>query len=231
VTLHNVTAPAEGLEIELAPLPIVRGAIGFARGTACPFASVELQKPGAALAGPAATEDSDDSRTDLEADCRFELPVPEDTPSVMVVARGLGWYTEALVIVPPMGDPDPICLNPPCRADPLEGSGDLFVSVDLPAERAEREDGDRAQPQPEMVARRVQGVLRTAAGDAVDWIAIRCNGAGSERNLSGTHVFSIVCPREASTLEYQITDGGPWTAVSIPDRPDLALVEIAVGHI
>jgi len=62
-------------------------------------------------------------------------------------------------------------------------------------------------------------------------IAVRCNGAGSERNLFGTHVFSIMCPRDASTLEYQVTAGGPWTAVSIPDRPDLALVEIAVGQI
>ncbi len=40
-----------------------------------------------------------------------------------------------------------------------------------------------------------------------------------------------MCPRDASTLEYQVTAGGPWTAVSIPDRPDLALVEIAVGQI
>ena len=289
VTLHNVTAPAQGLEIDLAPLPIVRGAIGFARGTACPFTSIEIQKPGAPPAGAVASDDSGESENNLEADCRFELPIPEDAPAVMVVARGRGWFTEALVVVPPIGDPDPICLNPPCRADPLEGSADLFVSVDLPAERAAHAYihaaaggqmcegpgtsceihglptgapvtvdvlargaecdaartatlaaginsvtvacGDRAQPQPEMMARRIQGVLHTGAGDAVDRIAIRCNGAGSERNLFGTHVFSIVCPRDASTLEYQITDGGPWTAVSIPNRPDLALVEIAVGHI
>jgi hypothetical protein len=191
-------------------------------------------------------------------------------------------------VVPSIGDPDPICLNPPCRADPLEGSADLFVSVDLPPERAAHShihatakggtcesagttceihglptgdpvtvtalvDDDECvattaalssglnsisltcsehpPPRVEPRARRIQGVLRTAAGDAVDRIAIRCNGAGSERSLSGTHVFSIVCPRNASTLEYQITAGGPWTAVSIPDRPDLALVEIAVGQI
>lgn len=285
VTLHNVTAPAQGLEVDLAPLPVLRGAIGFARGTACPFDKVTIEKPGAV-----SKDDSDDrAAIDLEADCRFELPIPEDASTINVVARGAGWYAEAPVVVPSIGDPDPICLNPPCRADPLEGSADLFVSLDLPLERAanahihvmargERCDNagttceihglptgvsvtitavanegecvatrtaalsagvnsitipciDRAQPRPEPMARRIQGVLRTAAGDAVDRIAIRCKGAGSERSLSGTHVFSIVCPRDASTLEYQVTEGGPWTAVSIPDRPDLALVEIAVGQI
>jgi hypothetical protein len=77
--------------------------------------------------------------------------------------------------------------------------------------------------------RRVQGILRTQAGDAPEHLAIRCAGAGHERALRDTLVFSTVCPRETTTLEYQVQREGPWMGVAIPTAVDPALVEIAVG--
>ena len=37
---------------------------------------------------------------------------------MMLVATGSGWNLEEPVSIPPRGDPEPVCLNPPCRASP-----------------------------------------------------------------------------------------------------------------
>jgi hypothetical protein len=124
-TLRGVVAPTQGLDVVLSGLPIVRGAIGFPRGEKCPITEVELRSPGPGLQ---ATADPPSTQPDRE--CRFELPAPGDTAEVMVVATGPGWFVEERVRIPSAGDPEEICLNPPCRADPLEGLARLRIAVD-----------------------------------------------------------------------------------------------------
>ena len=304
-TIRGVSAPLEGLQVTLARLPVLRGAVGFARGTLCPLTRVRVavtapdDRPDRAR--PRLENDDDDggdgdgdgdgnASADLEGDCRFELTLPADQPEVTVIATGPGWDVEERIAVPPEGDPPPICLNPPCRTDPLEGLANLMVRVEAPVNAAPNQTmtatvGEQgcgssegscrvtglpvgepievaargqgcipeartltlgagenaasfscrtaapaasADPSPLAALRRVQGILRTA-GEAPEHLLIRCAGAGRERDLRNTLVFSTVCPRETAMLEYQLQREGPWTGVPIPTAADPALVEIAVG--
>ncbi|HXU07133.1 MAG TPA: carboxypeptidase-like regulatory domain-containing protein [Polyangia bacterium] len=119
----GVAAPAEGLDVALQARAKLRGAVGFPRGARCPIENVHL------LAYGGDPDDDDDADT-VGTDCRFALSVPDQTSEVTVVARGPGWYLEQRVAIPPSGDPDPICLNPPCRSDPLEGLARLRLALD-----------------------------------------------------------------------------------------------------
>ncbi len=122
-TLRSIAAPTDALEVALSALPVVRGAIGFPRGETCPVETVSLH-------GPGIREDDDDAQVDLSADCRFELTPPEGASQLTVVAEGPGWHLEEALSLPVQGDPDPICFNPPCRANPLEGLGKVRVTLD-----------------------------------------------------------------------------------------------------
>jgi len=124
LTIPGVTAPANGLDVELAPAAKVRGAIGFARGGRCPVTSAWLRLPGET------DGDDDDPSKNVGADCKFALDVPDDAISVTVVATGKGWYLEQAVAIPPTSDPEPICLNPPCRSDPFDGLANLQITLD-----------------------------------------------------------------------------------------------------
>jgi hypothetical protein len=110
-TLRSIAAPTDALEVALTGLPIVRGAIGFLDG-ACPVDAVSLHGSGIA--------EDDAPSAEVDAACRFELTAPESASEPTVVATGPGWRLEDSVSLPPQGDPDPICLNPPCRSDQLE---------------------------------------------------------------------------------------------------------------
>jgi hypothetical protein len=112
-TLRSVVAPADAVEAVVAALPIVRGAIGFLVDEPCPIETVSLRGPGI---------DGDDAHTEVSDDCRFELTPPEGASDLIVIAEGPGWRLEESVSIPALGDPAPICLNPPCRPDSLEGS-------------------------------------------------------------------------------------------------------------
>jgi hypothetical protein len=79
------------------------------------------------------------------------------------------------------------------------------------------------------VSRRVQGVVRTFAGEALDQLSIRCAGAHSERSVHNSLVFSVPCPRAVESLEYRLAPGGPWASVAIPPAVDPAFVEIRTG--
>lgn len=103
-TLRSIAAPASALEVALAALPVVRGTIGFPSGDGCPIETVSLRGVGVDA----------DAETDVDDDCHFELTPPEGTSDVTVVAEGPGFYLEESVSIPAQGDPDPICLNPPC---------------------------------------------------------------------------------------------------------------------
>ena len=122
----GVTAPAHGLDVELQARAEISGAIGFARGTPCPIADVELQIDGKTVHD----ENDDEVSAEVGEDCSFSLAVPDQATAVTVVATGDGWHLEEHVAVPPRGDPAPICLNPPCRSDPMEGLARLRIALE-----------------------------------------------------------------------------------------------------
>jgi hypothetical protein len=123
--VRGVIAPATSLDLKVTALPVLRGAIGFARGEGCPIEKVQWSH-----------EADDDEAVDLGSDCRFELPVPADVPRATLLATGPGWRLEEEIAIPTDGDPDPVCLNPPCRDDPPEPLASLTVTVtDLPADQ------------------------------------------------------------------------------------------------
>jgi|HubBroStandDraft_5_1064220.scaffolds.fasta_scaffold24967_2 hypothetical protein len=118
-TLRSIAAPTDTLEVALTGLPIVRGAIGFLDG-ACPVDAVSLH-------GSGISED-DAPSAEVDGACRFELTAPEGASEPTVVATGPGWRLEDSVSLPPQGDPEPICLNPPCRSDQLEPPGQPLIA-------------------------------------------------------------------------------------------------------
>ena len=104
------------------PLPVLRGAIGLRAGEACAYDSVELRAERRDARGHCK------HRRRLEADCRFELPVPDGPTRMVLVAIGDGPHLEMPLAIPPVGDPEPVCLNPPCLADPLAGTARLRIA-------------------------------------------------------------------------------------------------------
>ncbi|HEY6475935.1 MAG TPA: hypothetical protein VI456_05090 [Polyangia bacterium] len=123
-TLRAVTAPADGVEATLDPLPVLRGAIGFPSGGVCPYERVALRT------GEAEGEDL--VEIGLGDTCRFELTVPDGPTQMVLVATGDAEPLEMPVSIPPVGDPEPVCLNPPCGADPLAGTARLRIAFEGP---------------------------------------------------------------------------------------------------
>lgn len=119
-TLRSVTAPADDVEARLDRLPILRGAIGFPLGGACAYDQVTLRT--------GTSEPEDVVAIGLDATCRFELTVPDGPAQMVVVATGDGPRLEVPLAMPAAGDPAPICLDPPCQADPLAGTARLRIS-------------------------------------------------------------------------------------------------------
>jgi hypothetical protein len=102
---RTVVAPAADLDILLEGRPVLRGAIGFEPAEACPFRNVMIR-------------DQADGHThvfSVDARCRFEADGLAEGATLLVRALGDGWYAQARVKVPEHGDPEPLCLNPPCR--------------------------------------------------------------------------------------------------------------------
>jgi hypothetical protein len=119
-TLRSVTAPADDVEASLDPLPILRGAVGFPPGGACAYDQVALRADG--------TESDDVVALALDATCQFELTVSDGLTRMILVATGNGPRLEMPLAIPPVGDPAPVCLNPPCQADPLAGTARLRIA-------------------------------------------------------------------------------------------------------
>jgi hypothetical protein len=117
-TLRSVTAPAEGVAAVIDALPVLRGAIGFPFGERCPIDRVALRALGAPTA--TATDDPDSDDSNVDSACQFQLPVPDGASQMLLVATGSGWNLEEPVSIPLLGDPDPVCLNPPCPAISFE---------------------------------------------------------------------------------------------------------------
>ncbi len=122
VSLRDVTASARDLDIELIPLPVLRGAFGFPRGGECPIERVTVT-----------LSDDENEGDNVGHDCQFEITLPVAEASVQtatVVAMGSGWHVEQTITIPARGDPDPVCLNPPCRANPLDGAARMLVTME-----------------------------------------------------------------------------------------------------
>jgi hypothetical protein len=117
-TLRSVTAPAEGVAALIDALPVLRGAIGFPLGERCPIDRVALRALDAPTA--TATDDADSDSDNVDSACQFQLLVPDGASQLLLVATGSGWNLEEPVSIPPLGDPEPVCLNPPCPAISLE---------------------------------------------------------------------------------------------------------------
>jgi hypothetical protein len=127
--IRAVTAPAT-LEVVLPEPVTLSGAIGFAAGTKCPFQRIAL-----------VSEDEDDL-TDVDRNCHFRFENVAPGQEVVLKASGGGWHLEEHLSLPAQGDPEPACLNPPCRELPPEepsvldviltgapGNSDLTVSA------------------------------------------------------------------------------------------------------
>jgi len=119
-TLRSVTAPADDVEAQLDPLPVLRGAIGFPIGGACAYDRVTLRT--------GTSEPEDVIAVGLDATCQFELTVPDGPTQMVLTATGDGPRLELPLALPPAGDPAPVCLNPPCQADPLAGTARLRIA-------------------------------------------------------------------------------------------------------
>jgi hypothetical protein len=144
-TLRSVTAPADGVAAVIVALPVLRGAVGFPAGGHCPITRVALYQPSALSSGnrdddrndgaeegdlDEGTHEENDEENEVDEACRFELPVPEGPTGMILVASGAGWRLEEPVSIPPLGDPDPICLNPPCWANPLDKTAEDETTID-----------------------------------------------------------------------------------------------------
>jgi hypothetical protein len=121
--LTGVRAPSEALDVKLEARAVVHVAVGFPAGERCPIDTVTARLGGGD--DEEATETSGDPLT-----CQFEVTAPVDAGEITVVAEGGGWLLETSVMIPEHGDPEPLCLNPPCRANPLEGLARLRLALD-----------------------------------------------------------------------------------------------------
>jgi len=121
--LTGVVAPADDLDVTLEPRAVLHVAVGFPRGERCPIDSVAVREHGAGDTGEQGLLIGN------SPDCRFDIDAPAHAGLATIVAEGGGLVLEATVNVPAHGDPEPICLNPPCRENPLEGQAHLRVML------------------------------------------------------------------------------------------------------
>jgi hypothetical protein len=119
----GVVAPAEDLDVELEARATIHLAVGFPRGGRCPVDSIFAHVGG---------DDGSEGFgiPSFDEDCRFDFDAPVSVGLVTIVAEGDGVRFEGTVVVPDHGDPDPLCLNPPCRANPVDGLARLRFILD-----------------------------------------------------------------------------------------------------
>jgi hypothetical protein len=95
------------LEVALERAPILLGAVGRLGGEGCAGVAVRWSGP-----------DDEAGEVDPSPEsCTFAIDLPDEGPITVVAARGAR-EERALVSLPLTGDPAPICLAPPCAADP-----------------------------------------------------------------------------------------------------------------
>jgi hypothetical protein len=135
--IRGVRAPAT-LDVTLGALATLHGMIGFPAGTKCAFRTIAVVDD----------DDDDEGRSArVDRNCRFQLGALDPGTTVHLRASAPGWHLEELVAIPAQGEPDPVCLNPPCRdlppVDPatleviLTGSPSSGIIASIAQEREE----------------------------------------------------------------------------------------------
>jgi hypothetical protein len=76
--------------------------------------------------------------------------------------------------------------------------------------------------------RRIEGVVRIPRSESGGPVFVRCPG-GEERPVSGTRLFQLRCDADATAVEYQLAEEGPWRSVPIAkaSEEDTPFVDIA----
>jgi hypothetical protein len=103
--LRGIAAPGT-VQVELPAPAVLRGAIGFAAGTDCPIETVTLETANGAR------------EAEIDRNCQFLFDELEPGSEVELRASGGGWHLETRLRLPEHGDPEPVCLNPPCQEPP-----------------------------------------------------------------------------------------------------------------
>lgn len=123
LTLIGVVAPAADLDVALELRAVIHVAVGFPRGERCPIDALLVRTHEGRMT-------KEEGVISFNPDCRFELEAPPRAGQLTIVAEGDDLSLEAAIAIPQHGDPAPICLNPPCRANPLDGQARLRVVLD-----------------------------------------------------------------------------------------------------
>jgi hypothetical protein len=256
VVLRGITAPGTAA-VELAALVTLRGAIGFAAGTACPIEHVSME-----------TEDSI-ADAELDRHCRFSFAVAPGA-EVELRASGGGWHLETRLRIPEHGDPEAVCLNPPCNEQPPEAPVSLQVILTgadsgLRVTVAQKENtqscgGSASECELEGLAAGAAEVKILATGCAevqrdvtlapganvvtaacrplrlVEGVARRSDprtGAvvscqdGDSVHITGKSIFELHCPRDATAIRYRAA-GQPWRSAALPPGAGTAFVELTL---
>jgi len=186
-TVRAVTAPASDLLVQVDALPVLRGAIGVPGDEPCPISHVGLYAPTELPKSDDELDAEDERAAAVDDDCRFELTVPDGASQMMLLAVGAGWHLEQAISVPPVGEPAPVCLNPPCRAPDAQAK----VTVSL--------EGAPAGG--------IHATLR-AAGDEGGFYGCGSNAA--------TCTFDRVAPGQTMTLEVGSSECATRTMTILP---------------
>jgi hypothetical protein len=110
-----VAVPGEPSVVALARAPVVRGSLGDPGAKGCSGATVKAR---ALAVEPDVAELTEVEGGVDEADCTFGLAgPPSEGPLVVTVTWG-GRIERALVTIPAVGDPAPVCFAPPCADAP-----------------------------------------------------------------------------------------------------------------
>jgi hypothetical protein len=122
VELTGISAPSEGLVVNLVKPARLSGGFGIARGEKCPISYVTI-----------AVEDEQAQVLVMDTFCRFQSGDLPPAPRVRVQVSEDDWSFDVLVDIPPHGDPPFLCLRSLCREPAYDEVSTLEISLgDLP---------------------------------------------------------------------------------------------------
>lgn len=101
-----VKAPARDVRLHFRPGPVLLGVMGLHSAMSCPLEIGRVYEK----------DEKDEPTTEFEFDsaCAFKVRGLQAGTQGRLVVSGGGWHFDVPFVIPPTGDPDPICLNPPC---------------------------------------------------------------------------------------------------------------------
>jgi hypothetical protein len=186
--IAGVVAPATGVDVQMDPWPLLRGALGAPAGGTCGGEKVSVRD-----------QEGIERLLDLGADCRFQTRVPPGA-EVLVRVSGDGRHHEAQVTVPADGEPEPLCFDPPCIEPVLATLEVRLGEPDCPGVRgltASTEDGQSWDCAFEKGRCQLER-LRTGRPLTLNLQCGHCGGGAEERVLvmqPGANAITLPCPR------------------------------------